>query len=58
MSGEATIGHVEKFLRRKMELTEMCQVSNRLSAVKEHIVNNVYIYCNVSDPSNMILLMQ
>ncbi|XP_077311413.1 polycomb group RING finger protein 6 [Lithobates pipiens] len=26
VSGEATIGHVEKFLRRKMELTAMCQV--------------------------------
>nr|DBA15078.1 TPA: hypothetical protein GDO54_004335 [Pyxicephalus adspersus] len=26
VSGEATIGHVEKFLRRKMELTAVCQV--------------------------------
>ncbi|XP_018408915.1 PREDICTED: polycomb group RING finger protein 6 [Nanorana parkeri] len=26
VSGEATIGHVEKFLRRKMELTAMCRV--------------------------------
>ena len=26
VSGEATIGHVEKFLRRKMDLDPACQV--------------------------------
>lgn len=26
VSGEATIGHVEKFLRRKMDLDPTCQV--------------------------------
>lgn len=28
VSGEATIGHVEKFLRRKMDLDPACQVQH------------------------------